>query len=54
MKTHGDLGIKDRLIGKSSELKSFDKKNISGYLLKKYQCLDEDGLGKVGHNIQSG
>ena len=40
LKTHGDLGIKDRLIGKSNELKSYDKKNMSGYLLKKYQCLD--------------
>jgi len=27
---------------------------MMGYLLKKYQCLDEDGLAKVGHNIQSG
>lgn len=22
--------------------------------MKKYQCLDEDGLAKVGHNIQNG
>ncbi len=22
--------------------------------MKKYQCLDEDGLAKVGHNILSG
>ncbi len=27
---------------------------MTGYLMKKYQCLDEDGLAKVGHNIQSG
>ena len=56
LKTNGDLGIRDALYAKSSELKSSsaDKKHMSGYLLKKYQCLDEDGLGKVGHNIQSG
>ena len=42
------------LYGKSDELKANDKKHLSGFLLKKYQCLDEDGLGKVGHNIQSG
>lgn len=23
-------------------------------MMKRYQCLDEDGLAKVGHNIQSG
>lgn len=23
-------------------------------MMKKYRCLDEDGLGKVGHNIQNG
>lgn len=22
--------------------------------MKRFQCLDEDGLGKVGHNVQSG
>jgi len=54
LKKHGDFGLKDYLYGKSDELKSTDKKHLSGYMLKKYQCLDEDGLAKVGHNIQNG
>ena len=54
LKKYGDYGLKDFLYGKTDELKSNDKKNLTGYLMKKYQCLDEDGLAKVGHNIQSG
>jgi DNA-directed RNA polymerase beta subunit len=26
----------------------------SQYIIKKYKCLDEDGLAKVGASIQSG
>jgi DNA-directed RNA polymerase beta subunit len=46
--------LKDYLYGKSDELKANDKKNLSSFFLKKYGCLDEDGLAKVGSNIQSG
>jgi DNA-directed RNA polymerase beta subunit len=41
-------------VSKQQELKASEKKNLSSYFLKKYQCLDEDGLAKVGHNIQNG
>lgn len=54
LKKHGDFGLKDYLFGKEQELALNEKKNISGYLLKKYRILGEDGLAKVGHNIQSG
>lgn len=54
LKKHGDFGLKDYLFGKTEELKANDRKHASPYFLKKYQCLDEDGLGKVGHNILSG
>jgi len=54
LKRVGDFGLKDQLIGKTAELKASERKNLSGYFLKKYQCLDEDGLAKVGRNIQSG
>jgi DNA-directed RNA polymerase beta subunit len=31
------------------------RKNMnSQYIMKKYKCLDEDGLAKVGASIQSG
>lgn len=46
--------MKDYLFGKSEELRASEKKNLTGYMMKKYRCLDEDGLGKVGHNIQNG
>lgn len=46
--------MKDTLVSKQQELKASEKKNLSSYFLKKYQCLDEDGLAKVGHNIQNG
>ena len=41
-------------MGKTHELKANDKKHLSGFMMKRFQCLDEDGLGKVGHNVQSG
>jgi DNA-directed RNA polymerase beta subunit len=45
-------------MGKSEEFKAMNesgRKNINNqYIIKKYKCLDEDGLPKVGVSIQSG
>lgn len=54
LKRYNDYGHRDILCGKTQELSLNPKKNVTAYTLKRYSCLDEDGLGKVGHNIQSG
>lgn len=59
LKKYNDIGIKDYLMGKSEEIKAINesstRKNFNNqFILKKYKCLDEDGLGKVGYSIQSG
>lgn len=49
--------ISDICMGKQQQFDfaaNSDSKPLSQYFIKKYQCLDEDGVGKVGHSIQSG
>ena len=45
-------------MGRSEEMKAMaesGRKNMNNqFIMKKYKCLDEDGLGKVGHSIQNG
>lgn len=59
LKKYNDIGgIGDYLMGKSEEFVAMNqagKKNMNNqYIMKKYKCLDEDGLAKVGASLQSG
>lgn len=54
LKKYNDISLMDYMMGRSEELAANDRKYASAHYLRKYQCLDEDGLGKVGKSIQSG
>lgn len=44
-------------MGRTEEFRAMQeagRNNINTHFIKKYKCLDEDGLAKVGASIQSG
>jgi DNA-directed RNA polymerase beta subunit len=45
-------------MGKTEEIKAMELQGRRGwnnqFVIRKYKCLDEDGLAKVGANLQSG